>query len=219
MMGNILAGTLGHGYDNKFGFVKAYLRVLKGEQIQVNPRVYRASFSHPLKSIITMLTGVPFEILNDPAKKKEYIININTFEYKEGSPDRSIEELYWAREKGVDIDGWMTVNDFINYFGHHVCKRFIGKDIWTRCEEISTDQYPTPEKWRIYSDIRTTGEYEFIKKKGGKVIRINTSGTTGCIFDKKLNDVEVDEQIFIEDINDFYQVKTSDKLFSFVMGL
>lgn len=217
-LGDVLEGVLGKTYNDKFAFIKEYLKILK--EGDVNNQVYRASFSHPLKSIVTMLTGVPFEILNDSSKKKEYIININTFEYKEGFPNLDISTLYKKRENGELVDGWLTVNDFINYFGHHVCKRFIGKDVWVRCEEKSTEQYPTTEKWRIYSDVRTKSEYDFIKSKEGILIRINTNKEyTGCIFDKSLNEIDVNYQFNINNEEGFYQVNTSDLVYEIVNEL
>lgn len=218
-LGNILAGTLGGDYPDKFAFIKRYLNILNGNGGE-DQNTYRASFSHPLKSIVTMLTGVPFEILNDSTKKKEYVININTFEYKAGVPDLDIETLYNKRECGEEVVGWLTVNDFINYFGHHVCKRFIGNDVWVRCEEKTTEQYPTTERWRIYSDVRTKSEYDFIKRKGGVLIRINTNKKyAGCIFDKSLNDVDVDYQLTLDNTDGLYQVGTSDEVYEIINKL
>lgn len=219
LLGKILEGTLGLP-NEKFRFILDCIDILNG--IKKDSRgTYLASFSHPLKVIVSMITGVPFELFDDQDKKKEYIININTFQYKEGSPTITQSALYDKCLKKEHIDGWMTLNDFVNYFGHTICKRFINQDIWVRCEEVSCNSLTSGNGYRIYSDVRTMSEYEFIKSHTGVIITIDTRSATtkeGCIFDKTLLDKETDYRINVDD-KQFGSMDTLSEIYNIVQDI
>ncbi len=204
-MGKVLCATLGKIYDSQYGLLQDYTKACVGETVE-NKHTYHAKFVHPLNMIVSMLTGLPYEILNDPVKKKEYVININTLEFGTGIPPTiTPSELFEKRKTGELTDGWLTACDFANYFGHYICKKYISDTVWVQCEEMSVRQFPPVSDYRVYTDIRTVPEYEFIRRHSGIVIRVNTNKSTkSCVFDKKLYNTETDYEITINNIDDFY---------------
>lgn len=202
--GRVLCAALGHDYESQYGVLQDYIKACNNEQIE-NKHTYHAKFVHPLNIIVSMLTGIPYEVLNDPVKKKEYIININTLEFKPGTPTITPSVLFDKRNNNDTIDGWLTACDFANYFGHYMCKKYICDTVWVQCEEMSVKMYPPVSDYRIYTDIRTLPEYDFIKRHNGIVIRINTTNNTkSCVFDKNLYSVDANYEISINNLDDFY---------------
>ena len=191
--------------------------MMKGDACDANKyNIYFASFSDSLIYIVSLLTSVPWEYF-DNDKKHKYIININTYDYREKTPedtvvspeyifnDRWRDAQYRAvHNKHTEISNeWMTLNDFVVYFGFYICRNFLGKNIWTKVEETSNKRFPPePNSIRIYDDIRSLGEYEYIKKCGGKIVRVETKDNNkgGVIYDSALNTVDVTLSVSETDI-------------------
>lgn len=212
-LGAYLQATAGRDFNDKYDFTKAYVAAYHGETAE-NPSVYMASFSHPMKMIMAMLTGVPFEILDRPENKRKYVIDINTFEYKIGEPTVTANDIYFARNHYKNISGWITANDFVNYFADTVCKQFLGNDIWAKCEEITLNSAPPSDGIRVYSDVRTISEYNLIKKHDGLVIRIDTTAEKSKIFDEALNSVPVDVILNMNSTEDFNTMKILEIIYN-----
>lgn len=174
-------------------------------------RVYYASFSHPLKMVVSMITGIPFELFNDPVKKNTYIININSLDYKELENETLIspEKLFRNRNRNLSLednekqelsDSWMSLNNYVIYFGYYLCRNYIGRDIWTKVERISNGRFGSASSpIRIYTDIRTLSEYDYIREKEGSLIRISSdsqkSDENSIVYEKLLSDAKVDGEI------------------------
>lgn len=168
--------------------------------------VYYASFSHPLKMAISMITGIPFDLLSSHDKKHNYIVNVSTLEYKEKDDTKTItpEKLFKKRNSKLSLEyndkqilpeEWMTLNDYVIYFGYYLCRNYMGRDIWTMSEKKGIANFPPdPNSIRIYTDIRSLSEYNLIKELGGIVIRINQKE---CNVDSVINDY----QLFTEDVD------------------
>ena len=206
--GKVLCASLGKTYDSQYSLLQDYTKACAGESVE-NKHTYHAKFVHPLNMIVSMITGIPYEILNDPVKKKEYVININTLEFKTGiRATITPSELYERREAGMPTNGWLTACDFANYFGHYICKRYISDTIWVQCEEMSVRLFPPVSDYRIYTDIRTVPEYDFIRQHSGIVIRVNTNrDSKSCVFDKRLYNIDVDYELSINNLDDFYAAR------------
>jgi len=179
--------------------------------------VYFASFAHPLKYIVSQLTSIPFEYFSDCRKKNEYIINLRTYEYRKREKEDHIvtpmdffksrwpeayDHVLSGTHDNPDGDLWMALNDYVIYFGFYVCRSFLGKDIWTRVEEMTNKNFPPdPSSIRVYIDVRARSEYDYIRSLGGKFIRIESMKDNGSIiYDLDLDSVPVDLSLPEDDI-------------------
>ena len=212
-------------FDFQLHFYEWYNELNENRAIS-NPsqQVYYASFSHPLKMVVSMITGIPFELFNNPDKKNTYIININSLDYKELENETLIspEELFKSRNHNLSLkdnekqelsDSWMTLNNYVIYFGYYLCRNYIGRDIWTKVERISNGRFGSASSpIRIYTDIRTLSEYDFIREKGGSLIRISNSAQkedkNSIVYEKLLSDAEVDGEIHYKS-SDFRELYNS----------
>ena len=217
-------------YAKAIDFAKSHPEeMMKGDACDANKyNIYFASFSDSLIYIVSLLTSVPWECF-DNDKKHKYIININTYDYRERTPedivvspeyifnDRWRDAQYRAvHNKHTEISNeWMTLNDFVVYFGFYICRNFLGKNIWTKVEATSNKRFPPePNSIRIYDDIRSIGEYEYIRSCEGKVIRVETKDNNKCsaIYDTSLNNVDVDLSV---NGNDIYNLEL---MYDFIKG-
>lgn len=210
LYGNTLSWILEHpGHETPtLEFIKDYYswcESLSDDSNWVKPDIYYASFAHPLKAIVSMITGIPFELLSSHDTKCSYIINIKTFEYKPNDGKEEIispEKLFRQRNKKLSLeyddkqelpDCWMFLNDYVIYFGYYLCRNYLGKDVWVNVERISNKNFPPNDGYRIYPDIRSMSEYQYIKDMGGVLIRINQSKEANSVInDYSLFNVDVD---------------------------
>ena len=87
----------------------------------------------------------------------------------------------------------MFLNDYVIYFGYYLCRNYLGKDVWVNVERISNKNFPPNDGYRIYPDIRSMSEYQYIKDMGGVLIRINQSKEANSVInDHSLFNVDVD---------------------------
>lgn len=212
-----LDSTSTPSFDYIYNFINWCNALNSDQKLEEDNEIYYASFAHPLKAIVSMITGVPFNILSDYSTKNDYIINFKTFEYKlhENETLTSPEDLFSKmsnnlhlnyNDKPVTPNIWMTVNNFVIYFGYYICRNYLGKDIWTLVEKNSNSNFST-NGYRIYTDIRTIPEYEYIREMKGKIIRINQNVGSSIISDKELFSLPVDIDIPIySSINDLYEI-------------
>lgn len=194
-------------YDYTIEYMK-WCEYIEAYKLAPTEGIYYASFSHPLKMTVALMTGIPFSIMNVSEKKNKYIININTLEYREREGSETLitpEKLWKIRNKKLSItydekqelpqNTWMTINDYIIYFGYYICRNYVGKNIWTNAEKQTISRYPITDI-RIYTDIRNKSEYDFIKDNEGYIIRLDKSVERPCVvYDSSLMSVEVDSDL------------------------
>lgn len=155
-------------------------------EISLN-NIYIDSFGDAVKIFVAMLLGCDTKYLYDDYYKDHMVINMATFEYKiydnipdnlilisnellsdyllkKGSPDQPLSNIY------------MSLRDFILYFGHDVMKRFFGANIWIKSlnsNNIMFENIFTDKTYKIYRDVKTSSEVTYIKDRKGIIIKIN----------------------------------------------
>jgi len=118
-----------------------------------------------LKTIASILTGIPVENFEDQEFKKTLL-----------GPE-------WGTVKDIPLNGvpvfadiqfnsLMTVRDFLQKLGTDAIRNSLHENTWVNATMID---YTTEANW-IITDTRFPNEAEAIKKVGGIVIRINRPG-------------------------------------------
>lgn len=175
-------------------------------------KVNMETFAHTLQFMVAELTSIPVRYFIDCNTKKDYVINIKTFEYRKIQPEDVLMnpyELYDKMQANADFtpvgqeidDAWMTLNSYVVYFGQCVCRTFLGKDVWTRVEERMNRAYPPEDDTvRIYTDMKSMSEYEYIRSIGGKVVSFTGIESAGSyIYDDELDNVPADITFYVDD--------------------
>lgn len=149
--------------------------------------IYIDSFGDTIRTFVSLLLGCDIKYLYDDYYKDHMIINMATFEYKiyddvpdnlvlisneqlsdfllkKGSPDQILSNIY------------ISLRDFILYFGHDVMKRFFGANVWIKSLNSNNAMFENifiDKTYKIYRDVKTTSEVTYIKDRKGIIIKIN----------------------------------------------
>lgn len=149
-------------------------------------RVYFDSFSHTIKFFTKLLIGCPLDYMFDEYYKEHMIINLKDFSYKiyDDIPANmkvySYNELYELMPKDkapvtITKNIYISLNDFIMYFGLEIMQRFFGANVWVKSLKNSSDFYNSifddNNVYKIFVDIKTPAEVTYIKNNGGIIIK------------------------------------------------
>lgn len=157
--------------------------------------VYFDSFSDSIKAFIRLMLGCPEEYVYENKYKDLVVINLKDLSYKLLSDFETPIKLKTAidiyktmpfdpSEKPIklDKDRYMLLGEFIMYFGFDVMQRFFGKNIWVKILQASSEEYgrfcdiQNKTYYKIFSDLKTSAEFNFIKNSNGLVINIIRPG-------------------------------------------
>lgn len=150
--------------------------------------VYFDSFSDSIKGFIRMMLGCPSEFIYEDKYKDLIVVNLKDLSYRHIYEFEKIPELKTSAEIYNDMpfnstespitltkDRYMLLREFIMYFGYDVMQRFFGKNIWVKILRASCknwddiyDRYG--DNYKIFTDLKTQAEMDFIKQNNGVVI-------------------------------------------------
>ncbi|MCK9369331.1 hypothetical protein M0R04_05280 [Candidatus Dojkabacteria bacterium] len=111
---------------------------------------YTDSFAKPLKDCVAIIFNWDRELLEG-----------NTRESREW---RDKPDPYWSKVYGSDF----TPRKALQLFGTEACREGLHRDIW--CESLGTRVNGIENV--VITDVRFKNEVDYIKKIGGKVVRI-----------------------------------------------
>lgn len=184
--------------------------------------VYFDSFSDTLKLWVKLLLGCPSDYIYDDYYKDHMIINLKDFSYKiyEEMPQNitiyNHNELYDLMPKNkapitITKNIYISLRDFIMYFGLEVMQRFFGSNVWVKSLKCSSEFYNSifneDDSFKIFTDVKTPGEVTYIKNNGGMIVKISRPGfkKNSKGLDKLAQDTRFDYEIIVE--GDLYDTK------------
>ena len=154
-------------------------------------KIYFESFSDTIKIMIKMFLGCPQEFLYSDYHKDHVVINLRDFTYKvyESIPENiktyTSKELYECMSKvgnpiTITKNVYITLREFILYFGREVMQRHFGMNVWVKSlkssQELFTNIFNEEDCYKIYMDVKTPGEVTYIKNLGGVIIKVVRPG-------------------------------------------
>lgn len=177
--------------------------------------VYFDSFGDAPRLFVSMLIGCPSWWLTDDAKKDNVVVCLNDFTYKDYSEkitedgvslmtaDEVKEKMFkliWDNlDKPVDLSKesniYMTLREFIIYFGMDVMQVWFGKNVWVKSYKANSAMFINifdDGSYRIFSDVKSPSEAKYIREKEGIIINVERPGhrkkDTQLTFDKDIKD-------------------------------
>lgn len=124
--------------------------------------------------------------LHDEATLKGYYINPATFDVIDGvSIDFTVDgtDIYTAKDYAdyVSQDDeipsgniYMDLSEFILYFAHYTMKRAFGPNVWLNIATATADAMGSTDT-RIYWDVKTQAELDYISRHNGIIIELRNS--------------------------------------------
>lgn len=195
--------------------------------------VYYDSFQDGLLTLISNLTGISYLDLRNKEYKDTTYIDLSDFSVCKDKDFKKEYNLFCAKMFPEYIEyhngiipqySYMSIREFILYFGHEVMKKFFGSNIWTKIIDTSFDPTDYEQRsWKIYEDVKTQAEYDFIRKYGGVIINVDrtTVQTKTSVLDANHKDWVIDYNIIIDsDLKNMYNpiVEVAIKIYKLIHG-
>ena len=148
-------------------------------------------FGDTPKILVYMLTGIPVSYMCSDFYKDNLVINLKTFEHK-GVDENFHAELITAKEyfeklqfttepKSIMGDVWMTLREFIQYFGIYIMQNAMGLNVWVKSMIANKSYYDCLYQddfkgYKIYYDVKARTEINYIKDLGGVIVKVSRPG-------------------------------------------
>lgn len=186
-------------------------------------RVYFGAFSETPKVALSILTGIPFEWMNNDWKKDSVFVNMQDFTihecktkrdidiFKESTKVFSAERLATLTETGVasfDTELWLSLRDLIIYFGKFTVQFRFGRAAWVnalRVNDEQTERFYADDKrtvYKIFTDVKFPTEISYLKDRKGVIVKVsrpNNEKEASSLSEALNNDNRFDYDIVIED--------------------
>lgn len=185
-------------------------------------KVYFESFGDTLKMIIQLILGCPQEFLYSDYHKDHVVINLRDFSYKDYEVIPEDINIYSSGDLfkmmslskqpiTITKNTYVTLREFIMYFGREVMQRYFGLNVWVKSlnssQEFFTNIFNEPDEYKIYTDLKTPAEVTYIKNKEGVIVKVsrpsNKKPSKG--IDKLSQDNRFDYEVIID--KDLYSIK------------
>lgn len=218
LLGNTISFLLSKKNENFDESYKSWVDNIMEDESIINKcsldYIYFDSFSDTLKLFVELLTGIPHDYIYDDWHKDHVVINMRDFSYKvydEIPKDIKLysrEELYNMLPKesnpiAFNKNMFITVREFILYFGMEVMQRYFGLNVWVKALKANENRFNTifndDKNYKIYTDVKTPSEVTYILEKKGYIIHVtrpNNRKRSGG-FDKLSKDGRIDYTIHV----------------------
>lgn len=155
-----------------------------------NSHVYFESFSDSIKTFIRLLLGCPEEYLYEDKYKDSIVVNMRDLSCKHLSSFTEEPKLISSQEfykkmpfdydespVTVTMNSYMTLREFIMYFGLEVMQRFFGRNVWVKSLKVNSELYDRfydlGNNYKIFMDLKTPAEVTYIKQSDGLIVNVN----------------------------------------------
>jgi hypothetical protein len=152
--------------------------------------VYFESFSDQIKTFIQLLLGCPCEYMQEDKYKDSVVVNLRDLSCKLIESFSETPKLITAQEfyktmpydydefpVAITSNNYMTLREFIMYFGLEVMQRFFGRNVWVKSLINNDVKYPVTYNdtnfYKIFADAKFPSEITYIKNNGGLVVKVN----------------------------------------------
>lgn len=151
--------------------------------------VYFESFSDQIKTFIRLLLGCPEEYMYEDKYKDIIAVNLRNLSCVDLTKQpMNNERFITAAQMHQSIDHnlppqpinsniYMTLREFIMYFGMEVMQRYFGVNVWVKSLKMNSlrydEFYDTGNCYKIFIDLKTPAEVTYIKQKDGVIVNVN----------------------------------------------
>ena len=121
--------------------------------------------------------------LHDERTLQTIYINPATFEVIEDGKLPSDECFVCTAREYVDyVDDndevpttiYLSLGEFVMYFARYVMKKWFGPNVWLNIATATADAMGSPDS-RIYWDVKTQAELDYVKRNGGTIIELRNA--------------------------------------------
>lgn len=139
--------------------------------------VYFDEFGDMPKSFVAQLLSIDMSVLDNDVMKDTMYVNMKDFKlyaYDKSFNIISSEDIL-KRFDGTNKKwnaSYILLRDFVKCVSIDIMQKFFGSDVWLKTRIISTEKFgEIDDGWRVFSDVKTKDEINYIKEKHGVIIR------------------------------------------------
>lgn len=155
-------------------------------------RVYLTEFQEGLLVYISMFLGVSANDLMDPSWIRSRYVSLSRGDVVDSLPDnalvhdakslakiRSGEIMMLStglKSKPFSENEYIRVDEYIMYFAYYMVQGMLGPDVWLNDLRSSDRSMGERLEPTIFMDVKTLSELEYIKEKGGILVKVTRKG-------------------------------------------
>jgi hypothetical protein len=153
--------------------------MFEGREFQ---HIYYESFGDTVKLFVRLLLNCDARYVEDAYYKDNYVVNMKNFNIlkKQDVEADSIvtsNDLYIEQNKEsvtpFKTDKFITIREFIMYYGYEVMQRFFGANVWVKTlNDGYMNFFDGEDNYKIYIDVKTAAEVAYVKDQGGCIVNV-----------------------------------------------
>ena len=138
--------------------------------------IYFDEFGEMPKSFVAQLLSIDMTVLDNDTMKDTMYVNLNDFKLYSLEDHFCIVDSNWLLlNKSDNCFGepvYMPLREFVKCFSIDIMQNIFGSNVWLKVLKVNDSRWNEPDSgWRVFSDVKTIDEIEYIKNKQGVLIR------------------------------------------------
>lgn len=210
LLGNMLeALKLGHDKSTINAQYIVWCETIKANQNAIYDcalnNVYFDEFGEMPKSFVAQLLSIDMSVLDNDILKDKMFVSLSDFRlYSNDGSLKTVTSEDILSNNGKRWTGhYISLREFAKCFSIDIMQRFFGSDVWLKTLRVNDEKWNEPDRgWRLFSDVKTKDEIQYIKDKSGVLIRTihpsNRKSNSGITNIDDRNNFDVDYTINTE---------------------
>jgi hypothetical protein len=138
--------------------------------------IYFDEFGEMPKSFVAQLLSIDMSVLDNDTMKDTMYVNLSDFRLYSLEDHFCVVDSNWLLlNKSDNCFGepvYMSLREFVKCFSIDIMQNIFGSNVWLKVLKVNDSKWNEPDSgWRVFSDVKTIDEIEYIKNKQGVLIR------------------------------------------------
>ena len=138
--------------------------------------IYFDEFGEMPKSFVAQLLSIDMSVLDNDTMKDTMYVNLSDFKLYSQEDHFCIIDSNWLLLNKSDTclgePVYMQLREFVKCFSIDIMQKYFGSNVWLKVLKVNDSKWNEPDSgWRVFSDVKTIDEIEYIKNKQGVLIR------------------------------------------------
>ena len=145
--------------------------------------VYFDEFGEMPKSFVAQLLGIDMAVLDNDTLKDNMYVSMKDFKLYPNNDTFKIitaEDVLASTSKKWS-NCYISLREFTKCLSIDIMQKFFGSDVWLKTLRVNDEKWTEPEAgWRLFSDVKTKDEIQYIRDKQGVLIRTARDSKKKC---------------------------------------
>ena len=136
--------------------------------------IYFDEFGEMPKSFVAQLLSIDMSVLDNDTLKDTMYVSMKDFKLyaNDGTLKTITAEDVLSNNGKRWTNQYISLREFAKCLSIDIMQKFFGGDVWLKTLKVNDDKWNEPDSgWRIFSDVKTKDEIQYIRDKQGVLIR------------------------------------------------